>query len=51
MATATNIELNLYRSQLLRAGVNAYHLETAMNAPALIAAIRAAQALRATKGN
>ena len=29
MATATNIELNLYRSQLLRAGVNAYHLETA----------------------
>ena len=29
MATATNIELNLYRSGLLRAGVNAYHLETA----------------------
>ena len=29
MATATNIELNLYRSQLLRAGVNAYHLQTA----------------------
>ena len=29
MATATNIELNLYRSRLLRAGVNAYHLETA----------------------
>ena len=29
MATATNIELNLYRSQLLRAGVNAYHLENA----------------------
>ena len=29
MATATNIELKLYRSQLLRAGVNAYHLETA----------------------
>ena len=29
MANATNIELNLYRSQLLRAGVNAYHLETA----------------------
>ena len=29
MATATNIELNLYRSGLLRAGVNAYHLQTA----------------------
>ena len=29
MATATNIELSLYRSGLLRAGVNAYHLETA----------------------
>ena len=29
MATATNIELNLYRSGLLRAGVSAYHLETA----------------------
>ena len=29
MANATNIELNLYRSQLLRAGVKAYHLETA----------------------
>ena len=29
MATATNIELNLYRSGLLRAGVNAYYLETA----------------------
>ena len=29
MAAATNIELNLYRSRLLRAGVNAYHLETA----------------------
>ena len=29
MATATNIELNLYRSGLLRAGINAYHLETA----------------------
>ena len=29
MATATNIELSLYRSRLLRAGVNAYHLETA----------------------
>ena len=29
MAIATNIELNLYRSGLLRAGVNAYHLETA----------------------
>ena len=29
MATATNIELNLYRSQLLRACVNAYHLQTA----------------------
>ena len=31
MATATNIELNLYRSGLLRAGVNAYHLQTACN--------------------
>ena len=29
MATATNIELSLYRSGLLRAGVNAYHLQTA----------------------
>ena len=29
MANATNIELSLYRSGLLRAGVNAYHLETA----------------------
>ena len=29
MATATNIELSLYRSGLLRAGVNAYHLEIA----------------------
>ncbi len=29
MATATNIELNLYRSGLLRAGVNAHHLQTA----------------------
>ena len=29
MASATNIELKLYRSGLLRAGVNAYHLETA----------------------
>ena len=29
MATATNIELSLYRSGLLRAGVNAYRLQTA----------------------
>ena len=29
MATATNIELSLYRSGLLRAGVNPYHLQTA----------------------
>ena len=29
MANATNIELSLYRSGLLRAGVNAYHLQTA----------------------
>ena len=29
MATATNIELSLYRSGLLRAGVNVYHLQTA----------------------
>ena len=29
MATATDIELRLYRSGLLRAGVNAYHLQTA----------------------
>ena len=29
MATATDIELNLYRSGLLRARVNAYHLQTA----------------------
>ena len=29
MAAATNIELSLYRSGLLRAGVNAYHLQTA----------------------
>ena len=29
MANATNIELNLYRSGLLRAGVNAYPLQTA----------------------
>ena len=29
MATTTNIELNLYRSGLLRAGVNAHHLRTA----------------------
>ena len=29
MATATNIELSLYRSGLLRAGVNAYHLQAA----------------------
>ena len=29
MATATNIELKLYRSGLLRAGVNAHHLQTA----------------------
>ena len=29
MGIATNIELNLYRSGLLRAGVNACHLQTA----------------------
>lgn len=29
MAIATNIEANLYRSGLLRKGVNAYHLQTA----------------------
>ena len=34
MATATNIELSLYRSGLLRAGVNAYNLETACKSAA-----------------
>lgn len=34
MATATNIELELYRSGLLRAGVNAYHLQTACKSAA-----------------
>ena len=38
MAIATNIELNLYRSGLLRAGVNAYHLQTACNSIARHAA-------------
>mgnify|MGYP001331318021 CR=1 FL=1 len=41
MANATNIELNLYRSGLLRAGVNAYHLETACAAQDAESAVQA----------
>ena len=50
MATATNIELNLYRSGLLRAGVNAYHLQTACKSIARHAARISRHQLNACNG-
>jgi hypothetical protein len=50
MATATNIELNLYRSQLLRSGVNAYHLQAACKSIARHAARISRHQLNACNG-
>ena len=50
MATATNIELSLYRSGLLRAGVNAYHLQTACKSIARHAARISRHQLNACNG-
>ena len=50
MATATNIELNLYRSGLLRAGVNAHHMQTACKSIARHVARIRRQQLNARNG-
>ena len=50
MATATDIELILYRSGLLRAGVNAYHLQTACKSIARHAARISRHQLNACNG-